>query len=312
MGDAAIDFTSGAPRPGDLNVSWIHGSESAKHNTDPEIQIHPYDEHTFVLRQNMAVNYEAPFMFLLFGNTRAVLIDTGATASAEFFPLRRVVDGLVDDWLAAHPREGYGLLVLHTHPHGDHIAGDAQFAGRPDTVVVDAGRRSAWEFFGFEDDDGSGGDDGDGSGGKDDGDGDGAARLARVDLGGRVLQCWPSPGHHSAAVTFYDPSTGVLFTGDTVYPGRLYIRDWPAFVDTVDRLLAFCAAHPVSHVLGCHIEMSREPGVDYPIYTTYQPEEPPLEMTVEQLRELRRAIDVVDGGPGCHVFPGFVLCLDDA
>lgn len=307
MGAAAIDFTSGAPRPGDLTVSWIHGSESAKHNTDPEIQVHAYDEHTFVLRQNMAVNYEAPFMFLLFGNARAVLIDTGATASAEFFPLRRVVDGLVDEWLAAHPREGYGLLVLHTHPHGDHVAGDAQFAGRPDTLVVDGGKRSAWEFFGFEDDGGAHAS-ADAAAGSD----DAAGRPARVDLGGRVLLCWPSPGHHNAAVTFYDPHAGVLLTGDTVYPGRLYIHDWPAFVDTVDRLLAFCAAHPVSHVLGCHIEMSREPGVDYPIYTTYQPDEPPLQMTVEQLRELGRAIEVVDGRPGRHAFPGFILCLDDA
>lgn len=291
MSAPAIDFTSVVPRPGTLDVSWIHGSASAKHNTDPDIQVHAYDEHTFVLRQNMAVNYEAPFMFLLFGNARAVLIDTGATAAAEFFPLRRVVDGLMDAWLAAHPRDRYGLLVLHTHPHGDHVAGDGQFAGRPGTLVVDAGQPSAWDFFGFEDDDGGG-------------------PPARVDLGGRVLQCWPSPGHHSAAVTFYDRYTGVLLTGDTVYPGRLYIHDWPAFVRTIDRLVRFCAANPVSHVLGCHIEMTGAPGVDYPVYTTYQPDEPPLQMTVDQLGDLRRAIDEVDGRPGRHVFPDFVLCVD--
>jgi hydroxyacylglutathione hydrolase len=29
----------------------------------------------------MAINYEAPFMFLLFGGACAVLIDTGATGS---------------------------------------------------------------------------------------------------------------------------------------------------------------------------------------------------------------------------------------
>jgi glyoxylase-like metal-dependent hydrolase (beta-lactamase superfamily II) len=295
--DAEIDFTVGDPGTGDLDVSWIHGSESAKHNTDPDIQVHAYDEHTYILRQNMAVNYEAPFMFLLFGNARAVLIDTGATASADFFPLRRVVDELMDTWLAAHPRDGYRLLVLHTHPHGDHVAGDAQFAGRPGTVVVDADRDSAWEFFGFTDDA-----DGNFTGGAD--------QSARVDLGGRVLECWPSPGHHDAAVTFYDPHTGFLLTGDTVYPGRLYIQDWPAFVSTIDRLIGFCSTRPVTHVLGCHIEMSREPGVDYPIFTTYQPEEPPLQMTVEQLREIRRAIDEVDGRPGRHPFPGFVLCLD--
>jgi glyoxylase-like metal-dependent hydrolase (beta-lactamase superfamily II) len=297
---AAIDFRPGTRRPGNLSVSWIHGSESAKHNTDPDIQVHAYDEHTLVLRQNMAVNYEAPFMFLLFGNTRAVLIDTGATASAEFFPLRRVVDGLIDAWLAEHPRDGYGLLVLHTHPHGDHVAGDAQFAGRPDTLLVDAGRRSAWEFFGFSDDDG-----GAAAGVADE------EQSAPVDLGGRVLECWPSPGHHRDAVTYYDAYTGILLTGDTVYPGRLYIHDWPAFVRTVDRIVGFCARHPVTHVLGCHIEMSGDPGADYPIYTTYQPDEPPLQMTVDQVRELRRAVDVVAGRPGRHVFPGFILCVDE-
>jgi hypothetical protein len=133
-----------------------------------------------------------------------------------------------------------------------------------------------------------------------------------VDLGGRVLACWPSPGHHHAAVTFYDPHTGFLLTGDTVYPGRLYVQDWPAFVSTIDRLIGFCATHPVTHVLGCHIEMSRQPGVDYPIFTTYQPDEPPLQMTVEQLRQIRRAIDEVGGRPGRHVFPGFILCVEGA
>ena len=305
-----IDFTAGHARSGDLDVSWIHGSESAKHNADPDIQVHAYDEHTFILRQNMAVNYEAPFMFLLFGSARAVLIDTGATASPDFFPLRRVVDGLMETWLAAHPRDGYRLLVLHTHPHGDHVAGDAQFASRPGTVLVDADRDSAWEFFGFTGASGNTGDDGGG------GFGGGASPAdvepAQVDLGGRVLECWPSPGHHNAAVTFYDPHTGFLLTGDTVYPGRLYIQDWPAFVRTIDRLIGFCSTHPVTHVLGCHIEMSRQPGVDYPVFTTYQPDEPPLQMTVEQLREIRRAIAEVDGRPGRHVFPGFILCLEGA
>jgi hydroxyacylglutathione hydrolase len=59
-----------------LDVSWIHGSPSARHNTDPEIQVHAYDEHTFILRQDMATNYEAPFLLLMFGNAKAVLIDT--------------------------------------------------------------------------------------------------------------------------------------------------------------------------------------------------------------------------------------------
>lgn len=149
--EAQVDFVSEAPEPRLLAVNWIHGSPSAKHNTDPDIQVHAYDEHTFILRQNMAVNYEAPFLFLIFGNSRAALIDTGATQSAQFFPLRRVVDDLVGRWLAEHPEDDYTLLVLHTHGHGDHIAADAQFTDRPRTTVVRADRDSAWGYFGFID-----------------------------------------------------------------------------------------------------------------------------------------------------------------
>ncbi|MEV4614783.1 MBL fold metallo-hydrolase [Kitasatospora sp. NPDC049258] len=281
--------TTGTPQAGPLGVRWIHGSTSAKHNTDPDIQVHAYDEHTVILRQNMAVDYEAPFLFLLFGEERAVLIDTGATADAEFFPLRRVVDELLSAWLADHPRDGYGLLVLHTHAHGDHVAGDAQFADRPDTVLVPAGLDHAWEYFGFADD---------------------PDRVALVDLGGRVLECLATPGHHPAAVTYYDPRTGFLLTGDTVYPGRLYVADWAAFGRTIDRLIDFAASRRVTHVLGCHIEMTTEPGVDYPIRTVHQPDEPPLEMTVAQLRDIRAAIEEIGDRPGRHAYPDFVVCRE--
>ena len=105
--------------------------------------------------------------------------------------------------------------------------------------------------------------------------------------------------------------TGLLLTGDTVYPGRLYVRDWPAYVATIERLIAFTETRPVSHVLGCHIEMTTTPGVDYPIRTMYQPDEPPLEMSVDHLRDVRRAVREIDGRPGRHVYRDFVIhCLD--
>jgi hydroxyacylglutathione hydrolase len=281
-----IDFTAAAPTIRELTVVWAHGSPSAKHNTDPDIQVHEYDEHTFILRQSKAIDYEAPFMYLMFGNTQALLIDTGATESAAFFPLRRVVDDLVERWLAVHPRDGYGLLVLHTHAHGDHVAGDAQFLGRPDTLLVDAGLSSARAYFGFED----GGDD-----------------IAHVDLGGRVLDCLATPGHDAAAVTFYDRFTGLLLTGDTVYRGRLYVEDWTAFGDTINRLITFAEARPVTHVLGCHIEMTNQPGIDYPVRTTYQPDEPPLQMTVEHLHDVRRAIDEIGDRPERRALADFII-----
>jgi hydroxyacylglutathione hydrolase len=289
-GDLLIDFTTEVPVPRDLNVGWIHGSPSAKHNTDPDIQVHWYDPHTVILRQNKAIDYEAPFMFLMFGNTQAVLIDTGATESAELFPLRRIVDELVERWLTRHPRDDYGLLVLHTHPHGDHVAGDAQFADRPGTLLVDASLSTSRAYFGFADDRGD---------------------VARVDLGGRVLECLATPGHQEAAVTFYDRHTGLLLTGDTVYPGRLYVEDWAAFRDTIDRLITFAEARPVTHVLGCHIEMTNQPGIDYPVRTTYQPDEPPLQMTVTQLRDIGQAIEEIGDRARWRAFPDFVICPDD-
>lgn len=274
-----------------LQVRWIHGSESAKHNTDPDIQVYAHDEHTVILRQNKAINYEAPFLYLLFGDDRALLIDTGATADPELFPLRRVVDELLAERLTRHPHEDYELLVVHTHAHGDHIAGDGQFADRPKTTMIGAQRSAAWEFFGFGPD---------------------PEAVGRVDLGGRVLECVPTPGHHDSSVTFYDPWTGFLLTGDTVYRGRLYIQDWPAFARSIDMLIEFCDTRPVTHVLGCHIEMTRQPGVDYPVRTTYQPDEPPLEMTVDHLHRIRAAIDEIGETATRRAFDEFVIWPNEA
>jgi hydroxyacylglutathione hydrolase len=270
--------------PGDLDVRWIHGSPSARHNRDPEIQVHRYDEHTVILRQNMSVHYEAPFLYLLLGNDRALLVDSGATPQPAFFPLRATVDHL----LAEQPRDHYELLVAHSHSHHDHTAADAQFADRPACTVVGTDLAAVTGFFGLP---------------------DWPEGTAQLDLGGRVVDVIPSPGHDQPAVTYYDRATGLLLTGDTVYPGRLYVEepDWKAFAATVDRLLAFTADHPVVHLLGGHIEMTRTAGVDYPIRTTYQPEEPPLELSVADLAALRQAIEEVGDTPGVHPYKKFVL-----
>lgn len=283
---ASTEFRDGAAAA-NLDVAWIHGSPAPKYNTDPDIQVHAYDEHTYVLRQNMAVSWEAPFMFLLFGHDRAVLLDTGATAEPGFFPLRATVDSVIDGWTASHPHDGdYGLLVLHTHSHTDHTAADGQFAGRPHTQVVGAKRDQAWPFFGFT---------------------AGQEAVVELDLGGRVIDCLDTPGHHEAAVTYYDRYTRILFTGDTVYPGRLYVFDWAGFVRTIDRLVQWCGEHPVSHVIGCHIEMTTTPGQDYPVGWTYQPDEPPLQLTPGHLRQLQDTMREHDLKPGRYVLPEMII-----
>ena len=54
--------------------------------------------------------------------------------------------------------------------------------------------------------------------------------------------------------------------------------------------------------------MTRQPGIDYPVRTTYQPDEPPLQMTVGQLRDVRAAIAAIGDRPGLHAFADFVIC----
>jgi hydroxyacylglutathione hydrolase len=281
-----VDFAPGTPIKGDLDVTWHAGWPSAKHDPAPEIQVHWYDPHTVILRQNRSVHYEAPFLFLLFGNDAALLIDTGATAEEEFFPLRGTVDTLVEKWKSANSRQRHRLIVAHTHAHGDHVAGDGQFRRRPDTTVVGAGLDAVTTFYGLDDwPDGS----------------------AEVDLGGRIVDVIPGPGHEPSATVFYDRYAGLVFTGDTLYPGRLYVRDWPAYVSTVDRLLRVCASRPVNYLLGCHIEMTSTPGKDYRLGSTYQPDEPPLQMEPYHLRRLRRALDEIDNSPGRHPYDAFIV-----
>jgi glyoxylase-like metal-dependent hydrolase (beta-lactamase superfamily II) len=272
-----IDFRTDAPVAGSLDVRWHAGSPLPGDDTAPAIQVHAYSEHTLILRQNKSVHFEAPFLYLLFGNDRALLLDTGATADPAAMPLRATVDTLIGRWLARHPRERYGLVVAHTHGHGDHIAGDAQFANRPYTEVVGPSLDAVTAYFGFE---------------------QWPLRPAELDLGGRVLDLLPGPGHEEAAVVFHDRHTGLLLTGDSLYPGRLYVRDVPAFAATVDRLLAFCGTNRVTHVLGCHIEMTCTPDKDYPRGTVHQPDEPPLELTTAHLSRLRDALARRQGPSG--------------
>ncbi len=149
MTDSHIDFVTGAPTAGSLDVSWIHGAPARRRNSNPPIQVHHYDPHTIIMRESKSVSYEAPFLYLFFGNDRALLLDTGATADPARFPLRATVDQLVADWLDRHPRERYELVIGHSHGHHDHLAGDPQFEGRPTTTVVGREPEAVQEFFGF-------------------------------------------------------------------------------------------------------------------------------------------------------------------
>jgi hydroxyacylglutathione hydrolase len=282
MTSQPVDFHSGAPVAVDLSVEWMDGSGL----NEPRVQIHALDEHTYVLRQSLKTHFEGPFVFLLLGNTGALMIDSGATADAETWPLRQVVDGIITDWLVAHPAASYSLTVAHSHGHGDHTAGDAQFANRANTSVVPASLEGMKNFFGFT---------------------NWPNETVSFDLGGRILRVIPGPGHEEAATLFYDPWTGVLFTGDTVYPGRLYVVDMPAYIATLERAIAVMAEVRVSYLLGCHIEMSSTPGQDHPLVSLSHPGEAPMPMRPSQLVTLRERAIAVAHMPGVYKFDDVII-----
>ncbi len=283
-----IEFGQGASATVGVDHRWRAGQPPGRHPPEPPIEVHAADEHTFILRQSKTVHYEAPFMYLFFGSERALLLDTGATAEAERFPLRVAVDGLIDAWLARHPREAYGLTVAHSHGHADHVAADDQFQGRPRTQVVGRDVAAVKAFFGL-----SGWPEG----------------TAACDLGGRVLEIVPCPGHHESSIAVFDPHSGLLVTGDTVYPGRLYVKDPAAFARSMDRLAEVVRTRPVRYVMGCHVEMRRASGRDYPIGTTYQPDERPLPMRPDQLLAVRDRAHALADRPGAHMFDDFALWI---
>src|SRR5579862_7594333 len=59
--------------PGSMDVHWNEGSPDCAKNPQPPLQVHQYNARTFILRENLCTTFEAPFMYLLVGSTKALL-----------------------------------------------------------------------------------------------------------------------------------------------------------------------------------------------------------------------------------------------
>ena len=236
----------------------------------PDFNVQAYNDGLFILRQAACKNYETPFLYLLLGDERALLLDTGAGKVDVATP----VDTLVRAWVKRQGITALQLLVAHSHAHGDHVAGDSQFVGLANTVLVGRDTAAVRAFFKID---------------------RWPDTQGTIDLGHRVLDIVAIPGHQPASIAVYDRLTGVLLTGDTFYPGRLYVRDTAAYARSVSRLVRFANTHPVRHFLGAHVENSRTPGVDYPVGTVDQPNEHELDMTHAQLIELDSVVQSMRG-----------------
>lgn len=221
------------------------------------------DEWTLVIRQNPCVDYEANLVYLLRGTESALLIDTGAVEGAAALPLvERVRQALRTPDGATLP-----LLVVHTHGHRDHRAGDQEILGLPNTKIVETPR-------GF------------------------------INLGDREVLAISAPGHHPDHVVFYDPQSQSLFTGDFLLRGRLLVDDLDAYRESAQRVADFVKTHPVEHVFGAHIEFDVTSTL-YPSGASFHPNETIRPLLAQDVLDLPAALAEFNGF--YSVYPNFVV-----
>jgi len=259
---------------GALPQKWMTGGPRCMEM--PEWQVHEYNADFYILRQSGCTDAEMPFLYLIFGKDRGLLWDTGSRNGDLAPTLQRVVHL----WLERNHRESIPLIVMHSHSHEDHVWGDSAVQAIHDPAMpitfIPAKVADTQDFFHvahWPDDTGE------------------------VDLGDRALDIIPIPGHDVVSIALYDRRTGVLLTGDSLYPGRLYIPDFPAFQASTERLIAFMRGKPVAHVLGNHIEETSTPFLDYPIGSIYHPSEHVLELSFGTLLELEDGLRSMNGKP---------------
>jgi glyoxylase-like metal-dependent hydrolase (beta-lactamase superfamily II) len=257
--------------PVTLPTNWINGSINcfSPGAQQPDLDVFSINNDTFILRENKCINYESPFMYLLFGNNTVLLIDSGATVSSVSFPLQQHVETIILQWCInkKKQREDMKLIVAHTHNHRDHTAGDKQFQSKPFTTLVGTSIDEVSRFFRLNNWPNS---------------------IGRYKLDNhRHLAIIPIPGHEESSIAFYDCTTCLLLTGDSFYPGRLYISNFSSNVQSISRLTNFIKSNHlnITAILGTHIEMTQSNKIDYPMGATYQPKERELNMSVEQLEE---------------------------
>jgi glyoxylase-like metal-dependent hydrolase (beta-lactamase superfamily II) len=271
LGSASVAVAQ-APQPdggglerGTLPGSWAESPDGCA-TRQSDLRLHEYNADFYILRQSGCTNYEKPFLYLIFGDGQALLVDTGARGA-------RVADAIaaaLKRWADAHGKPVPRLIAAHSHAHGDHVAGDSALAAMAGVTVVGTSPEAVQRFFALK---------------------AWPDSTAAFDLGGRLLDIIPIPGHERASIAIYDRRTGILLTGDTMYPGRLYVADAAAFTKSARRLVDFTRDLRVAHVLGAHIEEARTPFLDYTIGTKFQPDEHVLELSRGHLLELNAALE---------------------
>jgi glyoxylase-like metal-dependent hydrolase (beta-lactamase superfamily II) len=237
---------------------------------------------------------EEVISYLIVGHKQAVLFDTGMGIG----DIRRVTSRLT-----SRP-----VVVLNSHTHNDHVGGNWQFAFvyGMDTEFTRTNAKGSRE--------------------------DAQAEITadqicgalpkslnpkiyatkpwkishaihdgfRVNLGGRTLEVVSTPGHTPDAICLLDNANGLLFTGDTYYPGPIWLyrpeTDLDAYVNSVKRIAAL--APELKLVLGAHNIPVAQPDVL-----------PKLVTAIQAVRSGQGSVKPEGDGKAIHGLDGFSFLL---
>jgi hydroxyacylglutathione hydrolase len=275
---------------GVLPTGWRTGGPNCV--TVPDWQVKEYNEDFYILRESGCINPEKPFLYLIFGENKALLEDTGVAMLMPDFtrgtviPTAPIIADLMAKWAARKKHAPVSLVVIHSHGHNDHTAGDQQLQALPNMEYIAPKPADIQKATGMA---------------------TWPTDIGHIDLGGRIIDVIPFPGHQEASIALYDRLTGNLMTGDSLYPGLLTVEDIGVYTASAQRLTDFVSDHPVAHVLGTHIEQKDSPYLDFGRGTIYQVDEAPLELTRAHVFELNDAFLSLHGENKILATPDFTL-----
>lgn len=241
---------------------WNSGNKNC---IEPHYQIQSLPEKQFTIRQSKCLHYEAPFIHVIIGNEKIFVMDTGAVESQAF----ELINLIFDMASLISPNQDLKMWLAHTHSHQDHTAGDfefqkndrVEFVGHEVEKILSAYKLKDWPNG-----------------------------TSIINLGERLIDVIPIPGHDETSLAFYDRQSKILYTGDSLYPGRIYIQNFQEFKKSIIRLIEFSKNFEIRAILGTHIELSEDYLTDYPPRSKYHPTEAPLQLDLTDLIEIHEAL----------------------
>ncbi|HEY73305.1 MAG: MBL fold metallo-hydrolase [Chloroflexi bacterium] len=237
------DWPQALPRPGNRRLKRVESGA-------PWFEVYRAGDGVFALLE--PCHYEEVISYLILGDERAVLFDTGMGIGN----IRAEVERLT-----ALP-----VVVVNSHSHYDHVGDDYRFAevwafdDDGEVTRIERGIMAPLEYSSFLPP-GSYLDLPPGF--------DPAAyeirpslvtrrlrHLETIELGGRTLTVHHAPGHSPGSICLHDNRDNILFTGDTFYPGTLYAHfadsDFDAYLRSFKYLVGLLGW--VSHLCPAHNE----------------------------------------------------------